>query len=153
MRDRFTRGFVAGVIAAVPALLWNIISVYLLKISNLRWADFAALFILGKLQTTISEEIFCDLAALFFAGLMGVLFAYILITISSRNILLKGWIFGVSIWFFVFALTHLFRTPELALIGLGTVFSNLFGATIWGLVVGYSFGWLDGRVASLGKGR
>ena len=153
MKDRFSRGFIAGVVAAVPAFLWNKTAVYLLKISNMPWSEFAALFILGRKHGTSFEAIFSDFATLFFAGLMGILSAYAIQKISSGNILFKGWVFGVTIWFIVFALAHLYRMPELASIDLGTVLSNLVGASIWGLAVGYSLKWLDVRAQSLEKGR
>lgn len=148
MNDRFTRGFLAGLMAAVPAQLWNVTAVYLLKVAKIRWSDFALVFILGRKKANIFDEIVGSLGALFFASLMGSLFAYVFLKTTRKNYLFKGWVYGVSIWFIVFALTFVFKVPELSSIDLPTAIANFVGASIWGLLLGYTLKWLDRKVES-----
>ena len=63
--------------------------------------------------------------------------------ISSDNLFLKGWVYGVAWWFVIFAITHLFKIPDLVLMPLKTSVSNFVGASIWGLVLAAVVQWLE----------
>ena len=145
MKDRFTRGFLSGVIAAIPALAFAIIALSL-KWTTLRWANFAAILIYGRKSISLGEEVFSTFAVFFFCGLLGVIFVFIIPNISSTNYLLKSWVFGVAIWFFAFVVTLLYKVPGLLIIPNKTAVSNFIEATIWGLSLGYCLKWFDSRV-------
>jgi hypothetical protein len=145
LKDRFTRGFLSGLIAAIPSLAFAIIS-FSLKWTTLRWAHFAALLIYGRKSTNLGENVFSSLAVFFFCGMLGIICAFIVPKISSTNYLLKSWVFSIAIWFFVFVVTFLFKVPGLLIIPYKTAVSNFIEATIWGLSLGYGLKWFDRRL-------
>jgi hypothetical protein len=145
LEDRYTRGFISGAIAGVPAMLLNY-ATYYLNINSLTWIDFASIFIYGRKNITALESLFGLLAVIFFTGLVGTFFAFIVVRISSKNLVFKSWMYGVTIWFSVFAITNLFKVPELVFVNLNSAFSNFLSATIWGITLGYVLKWFDERV-------
>ncbi len=145
MRDRFTRGFAAGVTAGIVTAVFNL-GVFYLNISTLRWADFMAILSFGSFPSNLGETVFATIAVFIFLGFIGVVFAYLVKYISSQNYLLKTWAYGTFIWFTSFAVMQLFAVPELANIPLATTVSNFVGASIWGLTYGLILKWLDNRV-------
>lgn len=145
VEDRFIRGFISGAVAGIPAMLLNQLT-YFLNLNSLTWTDFAAIFIYGRLPTTRLEDIFGLLAVIFFTGLVGTFFVFIIVRISSRYYLFKSWIYGLTIWFSAFAITKLFTIMELTIISFNTAVSNFFSASIWGITLGFMLKWLDNRV-------
>lgn len=145
MKDRFTRGFLSGIIAGVPTLAFALIA-FSLKWTNIRWAHFASILIFGRKFINLQEDIFSSFAVFFFCGLMGAIFAFIIMKISSQNYLLKGWVYSLSIWFFAFAVTSLFKVPQLPFRSFNAALSNFIAATIWGLSLGYCLHWFDNRL-------
>lgn len=65
---------------------------------------------------------------------------------SSDNLLLKGWFYSVIWWFIIYAISHLYKVPELTYVPLKSSFSNFIGASLWGLVMAYVLKWQDDRV-------
>jgi hypothetical protein len=145
LKDRFTRGFLAGVIAGIPAIVFALIAA-LLKWTTLRWANFAAILIYGHKSANLSEEIFSDLGVFFFCGILGIICAFIIPKISSSNYLLKSWVFSIAVWFAAFVLTLFYKVPGLLIIPFKTAVSNFAEATIWGLMLGYCLKWFDNRL-------
>jgi len=145
IRDRFTRGFVAGTIAGIPTVAINF-GAYYLNLTILLWTDFMGLFTYGRKPAAALELIFSLLALFFFLGLLGAIMAYLLALLSSGNYLFKGWIFGVSIWFAAFALAHLFGVRELQLIPPLTAATNFIAASVWGLLLALTLAWADNRL-------
>jgi len=136
MKDRFTRGFIIGMIAGIPSEGWNLISRFALEISQITYADFAAVLIYGKKPATIVEFIFAETVTFFWLGLLGVLFLYIIPAIDSKkNLMFKGWAYGVFVWFFAYAVTILFKVPELAQISLSSSASHSVGASFFGFAL------------------
>ncbi len=145
IKDRFTRGFLAGAISGVPTFILTVIA-YQLKWTSIRWAHFASILIYGHKDRNLLEDIFATLITLFFTGLMGALFAYIIPQIKSSNYPFKGWVYGVTIWFVSYAVTLLFKVPEVATILLKSAFFNFLEASLWGLTLGYTLKWFDDRL-------
>jgi uncharacterized membrane protein YagU involved in acid resistance len=145
MKDRFTRGFVAGIIAGIPTLVFNMGAFYL-KFATLHWADFMGIFTYGRKPIAFAETLFAIIAVYIFLSFLGIIFAYFILRMSSQNYILKGWVFGLSIWFISYAITILFNVPELAFIPLKTVLSNFIGASIWGISLALALKWLDDRI-------
>lgn len=145
MRDRFTRGFLSGIFAGVPTLMYAL-TAQALKWTNIRWAHFASILIFGRTYTNLPENLFSEFAVFFFCGLVGVIFAFIISKITSQNYLLKGWVYSVSIWFFAFSVIFLFKIHQLPLVSLKSALSNLIEATIWGLFLGYCLHWFDNKL-------
>lgn len=143
LKDKFTLGFIAGVIAFILPFIWNQLSKFIFGFSDLTFADFASVLIYGKFPKSIPEYIFAVLVEIFWNGLLGVVFAFLLKQIGSRNLLFKGWCYAFTVWFFSYVITYLFQVPELAEITLNTVISNAIGATLHGIILGYIFNYLD----------
>lgn len=147
LKDRFTRGFLSGVIAGIPVLTFSLIA-SLFGWTTLRWSNFAAILIYGQRSATLNEEIFSALGVFFFCGILGIICAFIIPKISSSNFLLKSWIFSITVWFFVFVITLFYKVPGLLIIPYQTAVSNFIEATIWGLTLGYCLKWFDNRLKS-----
>ena len=145
MKDRFTRGFLSGIIAGIPTFIFSLIAIPL-KWTTLRWANFAEIFIFGRKSINLMEEIMSSVAVFLMCGMLGVIFAYIIPQISSANYLLKSWVFSIAFWFFAFVLTVLFKVPGLIIIPGKTAIINFLMATIWGLSLGYCLKWFDSQL-------
>lgn len=144
MGDRFTRGMAAGLLAGIPVVAVNQTSYYI-KLSSLRYLDFASLMIFGGLPQNRGEVWFAFFVMWGFFGILGSVFSLLIPTIMSENLILKGFVFGFSVWFIIFAVTALFKVPELQNISLNNAFSSFIGAIIWGLALGFAFGWLNSK--------
>ena len=145
MQDRFTRGVFAGLIAGVPTMTFNL-SMFYLGLSSVRWADFMGILTFGRMPVGVGEIVFTVIAVYIFVAFSGAVYAYALLLVSSANYWLKGWMFALAIWFTSFAIALLFRIPRLSDASLNDVLFNFFGASIWGLTLGFSLNWLDNRV-------
>ena len=146
MEDRFTRGFFAGVVGALAMSVVSYTSFYVFHFTEMRLLDYAAAALFGHKVFTLWQEIFAQLAQFVFSGIMGILFAYLLTKITSRNYLFKGWIFGISVWFFLFAMGTLYRLPHLFKVAPETAFTNLVASSVYGLVLAQTLHWLDIRI-------
>ncbi len=145
MKDRFTRGFLSGVIAGIPTLIFSWIA-FVLQWTTLRWSSFAAILIYGRKSGNLSEEILSTLAVFVICGILGVIIAFMIPKLSSANYLLKCWLFSIVFWFFAFTVPLLFKVPGLLMIPGRTAVANFIEATIWGLVLGYCLKWFDNRL-------
>ena len=142
MKDRFTKGFLAGLISGIPTLIFSLIAKEL-NLTTLRWANFAAILIYGRKSMNLMEEIFSILAVFAICGVLGIIFSLVIPKISSVNYLLKSWIFSITFWFSVFTITMLFKVPGLQIIPGKTAIMNFIQATLWGLSLGYCLKWFD----------
>lgn len=135
MNDRFVNGFIAGMLGGILMSVLNIISFYVLGIAELLYLDWAAVLIFGYRYATFLEAVIGQMGQLLFAAAAGVLFAYLLPLISSKYYLFKGWIYGLLIWFGTYAVTTLFKVTPLIPIKADTVLSNIFTASVYGLIL------------------
>lgn len=145
MRDRFTRGFIAGIIAAIIPFGIHFIA-FGLKLTTLRYADWLGLFIFGHFPVGSGELIFTIIVQTCLLGGLGIGFAYLIPLFSSQNYWLKGLVYGATIWFFTYFITFLFKIPELIIIPLKTATTNLIGGCLWGVSLGIVLNWLDDRL-------
>jgi len=146
LEDRLNRGFAAGIIAGIVMDIWNYFSYYILHLTNMRLLDYASVILTDKKVFILWEEIFFQLAQLFFSGAVGVIFAYLIIKINSRSCLFKSWFFSTCIWFSVFAIASLFKVPYLYKSPTATTLSNFIGASIYGVVLAQLLYWMDNRL-------
>jgi len=87
-----------------------------------------------------------QLTQIFFSGMVGIFFAYLITKISSKYFLLKSWLFAVSVWFTVFAIGSLFKMPYLYKVPTQTAFNNFLESTIYGIALAKVLYWLDNRI-------
>lgn len=138
MEDRFTRGVVAGLIGGTIAAAYSFISGFM-GFTTLRIPDWIAIFIFAHTPPfSVGEIAYATLGELVMAGVLGVGFAFWLPHVSSRNLLFKGWLFSVTVWFALYAITALFNLQGTVPLPLKTAISNFVNATIFGLVQAYA---------------
>lgn len=142
--DRFTRGCIAGILAGLVSSVFNL-TAYYVGFAKLRYLDFAGVMIYGRKPTSALEALFAWLGMYMFMALLGAIFAYLILGMTSKNYLFKGWFYGVIVWFAVYAIVILFKVPELSVFNLPTTFANFIGASLWGLALGYIFDKLDAK--------
>lgn len=138
LEDRFTRGFVAGGIGGTVVAILSYIA-GMIGFTTLRIADWIAIFIYAHTPPfSVGEMVYATLGQLAMAGVMGVLFAFWLPHVSSRNLLFKGWLFSITVWFLIYATTTLFSLQGTVPTPLKTTLSNFVSATVYGLVQAYA---------------
>jgi len=141
--DRFYRGFVAGVVGGLAMNVWSLFSYYILNFSEQRFLDWASMIIYGSLPTSTFQIVYAQIIQLLWVGLLGIIFALLIPAITSRFYLGKGVIYGLMSGFIIYAITTLFRTPNLVIFSTTTVLSNHIGGIIWGLTMAYVLRRLD----------
>jgi len=135
VEDRLTRGFIAGVVGGIGMNLWGFFA-GLMNFTTLRMADWAVIMIYAHTPPFDSGEIiFALLGQLFFTGALGAAFVYLLRLVTSKNLIFKGWFFSVLIWFFIYAVTTLFKVEGTMPLPFKTAVANFIAATIYGLAL------------------
>lgn len=145
LEDRFTRGFLAGLAGGIAMNAFSAASTALDWV-EVTFADWAGVFIFGRQPQGIAESTVALAGQLFFAAIVGVVFAYLVYVTTSRNYMFKGLIYGLGVWFLTYAAAILFRVPSLVQFGMDTVSSNLVGSLIYGLVLAWVLKHLDNTV-------
>lgn len=148
LNDRLTRGFFAGILAGIPAYLVGLILRFVFHATTLNFPDWAAIMIFGKKAETLLGQVFSVFVASLFWGFLGIVFAYIIHYVSSKNLFLKGLIWGALVWFVIYAITLLFKVPGLLTIAEKTSISQLVEALIYGGFLAIFFKYLDRKVKS-----
>ena len=153
MKDRFLIGFFAGVIGGLAAALISI-PLYMLKIAKFRLIDFSAILILGKAPHGTMEIIFGILLHWGFSGAVGVFFAYLVNRkiITDKNLWFKGWFFGLGFWFLINIATTIFKVPNISAVPVGTAIVNALASSLFGIMMGLSFKWLNNKAKSSRRG-
>jgi uncharacterized membrane protein YagU involved in acid resistance len=146
LKDRFSHGFVSGILAGLIPFVFNFGS-RALGFTTLVWADFMGLFLLGRRPDTTSEWAFSISVQFVFLGILGALFALILPYIPSKRHLLKGALFGTTVRFTLFSLPYLLQLSELKSVSLNTAVSNLIGSALWGIALAFILKWIDNKVS------
>ena len=146
--DRFTRGLLAGVLGGIPALVWGLLSKYVLRFTDMLFLEFAAILVYGKPAVTLADRVFAQVVVFAFYGICGILFVFLVPYITSKNLVLKGFIWGAFIWFFSYMVTFLFKVPGLLNMNLSTSVSQLIGGVVWGVFLAIVLQYFDKRVKS-----
>lgn len=145
LNDRMTRGFVSGVLAGITTLIPDLIF-YQVGINKTRYLDWASAVIYGRQPYTTTEAFWAEVGHLFFDGLLGIIFVYLISKLwTSTNYLFKGWFYAVFMWFALHAYAISFRLSGLTNISLGSTISNFIGASVYGLVLAFVSTWIYER--------
>lgn len=144
MEDRFTNGFIAGLIGGVIMSILDVIS-YFLGIVEVLYSDWGSVLVLGYRHATVAEVLIGQASQLFFAAINGILFAYLIAIISNRYYYFKGCVFGLTVWFGSYVITLLYKVSPLIPIKPDTVISNIVTASVYGLVLAGVLQWLSVR--------
>ncbi|MEW6182973.1 MAG: hypothetical protein AB1500_07325 [Bacillota bacterium] len=145
LSDRMARGFIAGVFAGAIQDAVDYLS-YALNINDLRYIDWVAIIIFNHKPTSISETALAAGGELFFSGILGVVFAYLIPKVTSKNFLFKGWVYGVLVWFALYSIMELFKVKGLTAINVSSAASDVVTSSIYGLLLAVSLIWLDKKV-------
>ncbi|MBF7081784.1 hypothetical protein IT084_02165 [Desulfallas sp. Bu1-1] len=138
MQDRLANGFLAGLAGGVAMNIVNLASYYL-NIATLRFLDWSAVAIYGHKPHSFWEAAFAQAAQLVFVGTLGIIFAYLIPVLTSKNYLLRGWLFGTAVWFSLYGLTLLFQIQDKIPVFLATAVTDFVSASIYGLVQAEAF--------------
>lgn len=143
--DRFILGLISGLIAGLGMTMVNYVFIYTTS-AHTRYADFVGIMLFGSVPNSISEIIIATVAHIFLGGILGVVFSYLLILISSRNLIIKGIIFGTLVFLMLFSLGVIFKIPGLEKTTSITVISKGLGSMFYGLILAYSLLFIRSRV-------
>ena len=135
MEDIFTRGFAAGIVGGLASNVWSMFA-GLMDMTTIRQADLIALLIFAHTPPFgWGEIIFAFLGHILVSGILGIIFAYWVLNITNRNLLFKGFIFSVTVWFAVYATLTLFQLPGTIPTPFKTAICDFVGAILFGLVL------------------
>ncbi|MDT8903611.1 hypothetical protein [Anaeroselena agilis] len=135
MEDRVLRGFSAGIAGGIAMNIWSFIS-GAMNMTTLRISDWAAVIIHAHTPPfSLGETLFSLLGQLIFSGVLGIAFAYLVPPAGSRYLIFKGWLFSVTAWFLIYAVTTLFKVEGTVPIPLMTAIANLIASSVFGLVL------------------
>lgn len=138
MEDRFTRGFIAGIIGSIPVNAWSFFAGSI-GMTDLRTADLIGAILYAYSPPFGSGEIgFALLGHILISGTLGIGFAYLFPQEIIRNFFFKGWIFSINIWFTVYAITTFFRLPGTVPTSLNTILTDFVSATLFGLALAFA---------------
>lgn len=146
LNDRFTRGVIAGTIAGLALNVETLTFYYLVKVTTLRWLDWAAILAFGRRPANLQETIVAYFMQLAFSSFLGVIFAYLTPKISSQNYYLKGLFFGLAVLFILLAIVHLFKVPGLIYQSFGNILTSIIAVISWGLMVAFGLDYLDKKI-------
>jgi hypothetical protein len=146
MEDRFTRGFTAGAFAGLIINIFDYVA-SILQITDTRYVDVAAHLIYGRKSDSLIELLIAYFGQLIFSAFLGAVYAYIIIGITSRNHVLKGWLYGIVIWFLVYAIIVLFNVPDISENHFPTTAVNGLLASIYGILLTKTLIFIEKRFA------
>lgn len=147
MKDRFYNGFISGVIGGIASFIVNFGS-KVLGFNTVVWTDFMGLFVTGRRPEGLIERVFFISVEFAFLGVLGVLFALIIPHISSKHLILKGAIYGISVWMTLFSLPFLLQLPEIGVFPLKTVIFNISASFVWGGAMALILKKVDSRLSN-----
>lgn len=143
--DRAIKGTIAGFIGGSSMQVWDLFSYHLLNFGSFRYLDWAAMMIYGEPPQNIFEIIMSFTMQVIWAGLLGVIFAFLIPKITSQNYLYKGIFYGLIVFFIIYAIPVLYQVPNLYRTGPNTQFSHFIGAIIFGATITLTLRWLDNK--------
>ncbi|MHB1419987.1 MAG: hypothetical protein ACYCX4_10495 [Bacillota bacterium] len=145
-KERAIRAFVCGVISGVVIDIYSSLNKAITGLIKLSFIDWMALMIYGDFAKNFWERLFAFGSHLIFTGLIGIAFAYFIRRVTSSGYYFKGWLYGVSTWMIIYAVSVIYRVNGTIPIYLDTALSNFIGASIYGLVLAGLLLWFDNRV-------
>lgn len=146
MHDKFVRGYIAGLLASFVMMAINLTS-FSLGIAKVRYLDVAAIILWGDMPKSLWEVVFAQLIAMFFCGLIGITFSYLLPKLGTDYRGLKGATYTAAFLFILYAMGMFFKVPLLEKAAPETCLSNLVSSSIFGLVLDWILRWEEKRLA------
>ena len=135
MENRFTTGFIAGIIAGLFKDIPNFILHHYPKIAEITLWDYAGAIALGRLPQGPAEHIYAVFLEILFSVFVAMVFVNIRVFQRLENYKLKGILYGAFIWFIVRAAVLAFHIRILLGESLGTSIVNLLVSMFYGCVL------------------
>lgn len=152
VESRFVRGFIAGMLVTIPAVLWEYFTHDVIHLSRHLFRNFVSVLIYGRIATNTWEALFSQAVQLGFGGAVGSAIALFVHWTGTDGVYLKSMILSVATWFLINAIGTAFRIPVLYHVELGTAVSHLIGALIigalWPLAMIWLERWIFGEIRS-----
>lgn len=142
--DRTIRGLTAGIIAGTVKNLWNLGDYYFIHITDVRFLDWVSVLSTWAKPKDTFFTIFCLVVQILWDGFLGIIFAYLVGSVTSRSVVVKSMTYGLILWFIFKVIVNLYRVPYLA----GTqpipgAMSNVAAIILWGVLLGLILKKLD----------
>lgn len=146
MKDRFTNGLIAGILAGILYITWSLTSRFILHLTNRSVSGFGALLSFNKPPESLLDYVWGSFVALGISAGLGVLFAYLILLVESENLYLKAIVYSMGVWFLIndVIVPRISNTTE-APFTLGTVFSASIGSVLFGVVLAFAYNYLVNR--------
>jgi hypothetical protein len=147
MHDKFVRGYIAGIFASFVMMAINLAS-FSLGIAKVRYLDVSAVILWGEMPKVLWETVFAQMIAIFFCGLIGITYTYLLPKLGTAHRRLKGATYTAAFWFTLYAIGTFLKVPLIEKAAPETCLSNLVSSSIFGLVLDIILQWEEKRIAS-----
>lgn len=149
IKDRFTRGWVAGACGGLLGGIWSFLA-YNMGFTTLRLSDWSAILIYGRVPPfSLADQVYALIVLAGSTGLIGIIFAFLLPLLTEDNIYFKGWVIFLIPWWIIYLLTALAKTDGTLDLSVMTTFSNGIGTSITGLVAVYIYRLLDPKSSKI----
>lgn len=132
--DRTYRGLTAGIIGAIFMNIINLI-LYNYQVVTVRFLDWGGILMFGTRPDNFLEITYGLMVHIFWTGVLGVIFSFLLPEITSRGAFLKGGIYAFLVTFIFRVVTLIYDVPFLSQIPVITNLINTMTAFFWGLLV------------------
>lgn len=142
LADRTLRGFIAGILAGTVMGIINIILVSL-NISNLLYADWALVYLIGHIDPSFFAKVVGQFGHLLFSGFVGLVF--IRVVADRQYFKFKGGLWGLIVWFATNSTSVLFQTEPLNQKDIPTILANGITAIIYGWLLATIISWFEHR--------
>ncbi|NLI93061.1 MAG: hypothetical protein GX434_12995 [Peptococcaceae bacterium] len=136
--DRTTCGYLAGISGGIVMNIWNLFDYYVLHISQIRFLDWAiVLLTLAKPENVFVTVLGLIIQIIVWDGFLGIIFAHLIVPITSQGVVYKSTFYGVLLWFIFKVIVNLYKVPVLS--GMQPFpggISNLLAIILWGIILG-----------------
>lgn len=137
-KDVFSRGFYAGLVAGFVMATGSLLSDFL-PFPHLRIIDWMAIMIFAHAPSfTVLETGIAVLANIFFGGILGIGFSFMITLIKSERIYLKGWVFSLTVWISIYVVTTIYKVTGTVPTSVETAIANVIGSSIYGFTLAYA---------------
>jgi hypothetical protein len=137
IKDTTLAGFVSGLVGAIIGLILSLVLKWL-GLTDRVFHDLAQVLILFKLSPGILDLVIGTLAHLEIGGLSGAIFAHFISATSRNYIIIKGIIYGVTLWLLFLGLGNYFRMPVFCNMPPMAALLLWIGSAIYGLIMPFT---------------
>jgi hypothetical protein len=141
--DRTLKGFLAGIMGAIPLNIINLTCYYVFKIVEIRYVDWASIIMTGSKPNNTVDLIFSLIIQFCWTGLMGTFMAFLIPQVTSKACWIKSMIYSFLISFIFRGIVVIYQVPGLYKVPTLTSSINNTTGILWGLATMYILKKLD----------